>query len=90
MEEIDTNNLGDIEGFRIGEYFVTFPPGEFVKEDEDGHMYVLVDIYKINKDNKATRMQNEHISDELHEQINEQINKFLVAKLDDLKKGDDI
>lgn len=88
MEEIDVNNIGDMEGFRISDYFVTFPPGEFVKEDEDGKLYVLVDIYKISKDNKATRMQNEQISEELHEQINDEINRLLLSKLDDLKKGE--
>ena len=42
-------------GFRMGEYFITFPDDEFVKEDADGRMYVLTDIYKIGKNNTTAK-----------------------------------
>lgn len=65
-------------GFRMGEYFITFPDDEFVKEDADGRMYVLTDIYKIGKNNTtAKRVLQEEITPELEEMINVEINRLL-------------
>jgi hypothetical protein len=75
-------NLGNINGFKVGEYFVTFPPGDFIKEDSEGKMYAVVDIYKIEKNNKATKIKQESLSKELEEQINDELNKFLLAALE--------
>jgi len=74
-------NLGNINGFKVGEYFVTFPPGDFIKEDADGKMYAVVDIYKIEKNNKATKVKQDSLTKELEEQINDELNKFLLAAL---------
>jgi hypothetical protein len=63
------------EGFKVGDYFVTFPPGDFVKEDKNG-MYVMVDIYKI-ENNKAVKM-NSKISPEIEQYINEELNRILL------------
>jgi hypothetical protein len=65
-------------GFRMGEYFITFPDDEFVKEDADGKMYVLADIYKIGSNNtNAKRVSQEEITPELEEMINVEINRLL-------------
>ena len=64
------------EGFRIGNYFVTFPPGEFVKEDSKG-MYVMVDIYEIDKNGKTQKV-NSKISPEIEQMINDELNKILL------------
>jgi hypothetical protein len=69
-------------GFRMGEYFITFPDDEFVKEDADGRMYVLTDIYKIGKNNTtAKRVSQEEITPELEEMINIEINRLLTDGL---------
>jgi hypothetical protein len=77
-------------GFRIGEYFVTFPEDEFVKEDEDGRMYVLTEIFKIrNNKTTAVKLKQEEITPEIEDMINEEINKLLLEgmKFYEDKKG---
>jgi hypothetical protein len=64
------------EGFRIGDYFVTFPPGEFVKEDNKG-MYVMVDVYQMDKNGKAHKV-NSKMSPEVEQMINDELNKILL------------
>jgi len=81
-------NFGNTTGFKVGEYFVSFPPGEFIKEDEDGKLYVMVDIFLIDKNNKATKVEQSTISPELEEQISLEINKFLTAAIDNEKNSD--
>jgi len=72
-----------IEGFRVGEYMVAFPPGEFVQEDENGEMFLLVDIYKIDKNtNEPTKINKDGMPPGLEEQINEEINKILLAAIE--------
>lgn len=68
------------DGFRVGDYFVTFPPGDFVKEDSKG-MYMMVDIYKIEKNNQAVKV-NTKISPEIEQMINEELNKILLKALE--------
>lgn len=68
------------DGFRVGEYFVTFPPGDFVKEDKNG-MYVMVDVYKIEKNNRAVKM-NTKLTPEIEQMINEELNKMLSRALE--------
>ena len=38
-------------GFRIRDYFVSFPDGEFISENEDGTMNLAVDIFKMDVNN---------------------------------------
>lgn len=75
----------DREGFRIGDYFVTFPPGDFVKEDKNG-MYVMVDIYKI-ENNKAVKV-NSKVSPEIEQYINEELNRILLQAVEADKAKD--
>jgi hypothetical protein len=67
------------EGFKVGEYFVTFPPGDFVKEDKNG-MYVMVDVYKM-ENNKAVKV-NSKIPPEVEQYINEELNRILLAAVE--------
>jgi len=65
------------EGFRIGEYFIAFPPNEpFIKEDEDGKLFAAVDIFKIQKDNELVKF-NEPVPQELEDAISDEFNRIL-------------
>lgn len=68
------------EGFRVGEYFVTFPPGDFVHEDKDGKLSIDVDIYKIDKD-RAYKV-NGQITEELEIAISAELNRMLSAAVE--------
>jgi hypothetical protein len=70
------------QGFRIGDHFISFPENEFIKEDSDGNMYAILEIYKIGKDNEAVRVENSEVTPELEEQISEEINKMLLSALE--------
>jgi hypothetical protein len=78
-------NYGNKTGFRVLDYFVTFPDGDFVKEDKDGRMYVLADIYKINKDNKTVKVQQNELTPEIEELINDEINNILLEAMNAMK-----
>lgn len=78
-------NAGNLEGFKVGEYFVTIPPGDFIKEDKNGKMYAVLEIYKIDKDNKATLVKQNDIPKEVEEQISEELYKFIYAALEEDK-----
>jgi hypothetical protein len=81
-------SISSLEGFKIGEYMICFPPGEFVQEDEKGDMYVLVDIYRIDN-GKAKKVNRDGIPEELEEQINAEINRMLLAAIDNEKGKSD-
>jgi hypothetical protein len=68
------------EGFRVGEYFVTFPPGDFVHEDKNGNLSIDVDIYKIDKD-RAYKV-NGQVTEELEKAISEELNRMLSAAVE--------
>lgn len=74
-------NYGNINGFRVGEYFITFPPGDFIKEDREGKLFAELDIYKIDKNNKASKASQKEITPELEQLINDELNKFLLAAI---------
>ena len=75
-------------GFRVGEYFVTFPNEDFVKEDEEQRLFVEVDIFRIGPDNTAIKLDNSQVTPEIEDMISVEINKMLestIANLEDLK-----
>lgn len=80
-------NYGNINGFRVGEFFVTFPPGDFIKEDKEGKLYAELEIFKIDKHNKASKASQSEITPELEQQINDELNKFLLAAIDAEKQN---
>lgn len=65
------------DGFRIGNYFIAFPPGDFIKEEDDGTLSVAVDIYSIDDNNNITPVSPGNIPEDLQEKIEAQINEFL-------------
>jgi len=81
-------SIDSLQGFKVGGYMICFPPGEFVQEDDKGDMYVLVDIYKIDKD-KAIKVNREGVPEELEEQINAEINRMLLAAIENEKGKSD-
>lgn len=84
----DDIKLSSLEGFRLGDYMICFPPGEFVQEDKKGNVYVLVDIYKIDN-GKAKKVNREGVPEELEEQINSEINRVLLAAIEKEKGNSD-
>jgi hypothetical protein len=80
MEENQLSKEQMKEGFRVGEYFVTFPPGDFVHEDKDGNVSVDVDIYRIDKD--RLYKVNGQITEEVEKQISDELNRMLTAAVD--------
>ena len=81
-EEVKKEDLR--EGFRVGEYFITFPPGDFVHEDDKGDMYIDVDVYKMDKD--RLYKVNGKLTPEVEQMINEEINRMLTSAIDLFEK----
>jgi hypothetical protein len=78
-------------GFRIKNYFVTFPEDEFIKEDENGRMYILADIYRIENDKTtANKLQSEEITPEIEQLISDEVNRLLLEGIENDKKGDSL
>jgi hypothetical protein len=76
QEKLDENKT---IGFKVGEYFVSLPPGEFIVEDKNG-MGILLDIYKIDRD-KAVKVKQGSLPKEVEEHISEEIIKYLTDAL---------
>ena len=72
----------------MGDYFVSFPEDEFIKEDENGSMYILADIYRIDRDNNAFKIEQSELTPEIENMINAEINKMLTAAMDEMKSKD--
>ena len=64
------------DGFRVDDYFVCFPEGDFITEDDHG-MSIAVDIYSIDDNNDLTPVKQESVTEELQIKIEAYINKFL-------------
>jgi hypothetical protein len=74
-------------GFKIGDYFVSFPPDQdIVKEDENGKLYILADIYKLDNNQIATRLKENEITPEVEALINDEIIRLLSSALDLIDK----
>ena len=74
-----------IYGFKVDEYFVAFPPGDFISE-ENGDMSVQVDIFRITKDNKKVPIPVEEITEELEIKIAAHINEMLTRAIERAEK----
>jgi len=75
-------------GFRIKNYFVTFPEDEFIKEDDDGKFYILADIYKIENDKTtANKLASDEITPEIEQLISDEVNRLLMEGMEIDKKG---
>lgn len=72
-----------IEGFKIGNYFCSFPTNrDFLQEDEDGRMYVLVDVYHLEHGDVMRKLEQEEITPEIEGMISEEINRILLQAID--------
>ena len=71
-------------GFRMGDYFVTFPDDEFVKEDEEtGRLYILADIYRIDNDKTtAYKLKDTEITPAIEKMISDEVNRLLLEGIE--------
>lgn len=74
----------DRPGFRLGNYFVTFPDEEFVKEDEEtGRLYILTDIYRIDSDSTtAYKLKDTEITPAIEKMISDEVNRLLLEGIE--------
>jgi len=80
IKEQPTIDLNQREGFRIGNYFISFPPNEaFIKEDENGNLFAAVDIFTIDGDN-VTKFAGT-VPKELEDAISDEFNRILDAAM---------
>jgi hypothetical protein len=80
MEKTETNVRR--QGFNIDDYVILFPEsGEFIKETEDGQLSIIVDIYK-QMDNNMIKVTEEEVTDDLHEKIEEYINRLIYSAIE--------
>jgi hypothetical protein len=75
-----------ILGFKIDDYFVSFPEGEIINEEEDGQMSIIVDIYKMDKDNNRVSVPKHEITEDLELKIAAHINQILTTALEQEKQ----
>lgn len=88
QNEEETENVVLKDGFRVGDFFVSFPSGEFVHEDKNGEIYVDVEIYKIDRD--RIYKTKDQITPEIEQAIQEELNRLLTEGLELLRdSGDD-
>lgn len=89
MEELDTNKK---PGFRLDDYMVIFPDVDnLIQQNEDGSMSVVVDIYKVSKDNQTTeRIPHGSLPPDIEEKIQQHItNMFESAIAESETNGED-
>ena len=76
-------------GFRVNNYFVSFPEDEFIKEDpETGNMYVLVDIYRLDEQGNAFKLEQDEVTSDIEALVNTEISKMLNAAIDAVEAKD--
>lgn len=72
-------------GFRIDNYFVTFPDDqELITEQPDGDMFINVDIYKMD-DHNMIKIKHEEVTEELEIKISAYVNEFLMQAVEEYK-----
>jgi len=74
-EERSSNN--EPIGFKINDqYFIEFPPGDFVHETETGEMFIDVIVYE-NTEDGIKRLKPDDMNEETTKLVNEAINNIL-------------
>jgi len=74
-------------GFMIDNFLVTFPDEkDFVEENEDGTMAIIVDIYKVEAGKQIPVDQSE-ITPELEEKIGAFVNNMLTEAIEKAEKS---
>lgn len=74
--------MSQIGGFRIDNYFIALPEKDFIVEDKDGNMHILVDIYTIDGDNIKSKIPESEITPELEVKISAYINEILLQAIE--------
>lgn len=73
-------------GFMIDNFLITFPDEKnFVEENEDGSMTIIVDIYKVEA-GKQTPVEQGEITPELEAKIGNFVNDMLTEAIEKLKE----
>ena len=73
-------------GFMIDNFLVTFPDEkDFVEENEDGSMAIIVDIYKVEA-GKQIPVEQSEITPELEEKIGAFVNNMLTEAIENAEK----
>lgn len=75
-------NVKNLDGFRVGQYFVCFPSGNFIKEDDNGNMYAEVEIYILRRNGQAEKLGKEKIKPEVEQIISEELNRLISEAID--------
>lgn len=77
-------------GIKFENYLITFPDiDNLVYENENGEMFVNVDIHHIDSENNTTRIKENELTPELEQKIQEYINNFLVQAIEADKENSD-
>ena len=75
-------------GFMIDNFLITFPTEkskDFVEENEDGSMTIIVDIYKIEA-GKQIPVEQSEITPELEAKVGKFVNDMLTEAIEKLKE----
>lgn len=70
-----------IDGFKVGNYFVSFPPNDFIKEDHNGNMYAEVNIYEMTKEGETRLLKKSEITPEIDEMISNELTKMVLEAI---------
>ena len=73
-------------GFKIRDYFISFPDGEFITENEDGTLNLAVDIYKIDVNNNLHPVNTDEVIDEIQPEIEAWVNTALEHAIEQAEK----
>jgi hypothetical protein len=76
------------DGFRVGNYFCVLPEGNFIEETKDDGVYITLEIYRVEKDNSMVSISADEITPDIEEQINIEINKMMLAAIEQAEKDD--
>lgn len=70
-------------GIKFEDYLITFPDiDNLVYENDQGEMFINVDIHHIDSNNNTTRIKENELTPELEQKIQEYINNFLVQAIE--------
>lgn len=86
---MEDQNPTDRPGFKVKNYFVTFAEGDFVTENEDGTLGILVDIFKLDDNNKFQMLDpdtKEAEIENIRPDVEAWVNSALEAALKEAKK----
>ena len=70
-------------GIRIDDFFVTFPEKDFIKEDKDGKMYLVVDIFKLSSNNELSKVKESEVTEEIETKISAYVNEILLQAIEE-------